>query len=102
VLLATLTHVFDIAAAGATTTASGIPDPGRGTAPPGSDGILTIIKWAAWIAFGVCVLGVIIAGAMMAISSRRGEGGEHMSRLGWVCGGAIIIGSASALVGALA
>ena len=56
----------------------------------------------AWIAFGVRVLGVIVAGAMMAISSRRGEGGEHMSRLGWVCGGAIIIGSASALVGTLA
>jgi hypothetical protein len=100
VLLATLAHAFDIAAGAATT--SGIPDPGRGVAPPGSDGVLTIIKWTAWVAFGVCVLGVIIAGAMMAISSRRGEGGEHMSRLGWVFGGAIVIGSASGLVGALA
>ncbi len=78
-----------------------VPNPGRGSQPPGSNGFVTILKWAAWVAFGVCVLGVIIAGASMAVSSRRGEGGEHMSKLGWVLGGAIIIGSASALVGAI-
>jgi hypothetical protein len=44
---------------------------------------------------------VIIAGATMAIQHRRGEGGESMARLGWVLGGCIVIGSASALVGAL-
>ncbi|MGL5858161.1 MAG: hypothetical protein ACRC35_07125 [Angustibacter sp.] len=78
-----------------------VPNPGNGEAPPGSDGFVTILKWAAWLAFGICVLGVIVAGAMMALANRRGEGGEHMSRLGWVFGGCIIIGSASALVGAL-
>ena len=78
-----------------------VPDPGRGSQPPGSGGIVTIIKWAAWIGLAVCVLGVIIAGASMAIASRRGDGGEHMSKLGWVLGGCIIIGSASGLVGAV-
>ncbi|QAY65004.1 hypothetical protein ET495_17275 (plasmid) [Xylanimonas allomyrinae] len=78
-----------------------VPDPGAGTQPPGAEGFTKILGWAAWIAFGVCVLGVIVAGATMAIQSRRGEGGEHMSRLGWVLAGCIVIGSASALVGAL-
>ena len=81
--------------------AAGIPDPGSGTAPPGSEGLLAILSWAAWIAFGICVLGVIIAGGAMAIGNRRGEGGEHATRLGWVLAGSIVIGSASALVGAL-
>jgi len=78
-----------------------VPDPGRGSQPPGSGGLVTIIKWAAWIGLAVCVLGVIIAGASMAVASRRGDGGEHMSKLGWVLGGCIIIGSASGLVGAV-
>ncbi|MBF5083759.1 hypothetical protein [Quadrisphaera sp. INWT6] len=79
----------------------GVPDPGAGVAPPGSEGLLTILQWAAWIGFGVAVLGVVLAGIAMAISHRRGEGGEHMSRLGWVFAGCIVIGSAAGLVGAL-
>jgi type IV secretory pathway VirB2 component (pilin) len=78
-----------------------VPDPGAGTPPPGSEGFLSILSWAAWIAFGVCVLGVIIAGAAMALGNRRGEGGEHAQRLGWVLAGCIVIGSASGFVGAL-
>ena len=78
-----------------------VPNPGQGSKPPGSDGITKILSWAAWVAVVVCVLGVIIAGATMAVQHRRGEGGESMARLGWVLGAAIVIGSASALVGAL-
>ena len=78
-----------------------MPDPGAGTAPPGSEGFLTILQWAAWIAFGICVLGVIIAGGAMAIGRSRGEGGEHAQRLGMVLAGCIVIGSASGLVSAL-
>ena len=87
--------------AAATRTTSSIPDPGRGTAPPGSDGIVKIIGWAAWIAVGVCVVGVLIAGSKMALEHRRGGGGESVASLGWVLGGCIVIGSASAIVGAL-
>ena len=80
----------------------GVPNPGNGEPPPGSAGFLRIMRWAAWIAFGICVLGVILAGAMMAVASRRGEGQEHGARLMWVLAGCIVIGSASGLVGALA
>lgn len=52
-------------AAEAPTVLAGVVDPGTGEAPPGSEGFLTIIRWGAWLAFGICVLGVIVAGAMM-------------------------------------
>lgn len=93
--------MFDIAISAALDIIAQVPNPGQGTKPPGSDGIVKILSWAAWVGVVVCVLGVIIAGATMAIQHRRGEGGESMARLGWVLGGCIVIGSASALVGAL-
>lgn len=77
------------------------PDPGTGKAPPGSDKLVTVLSWAAWVALALCVLGVIVTGAMMAVQHRHGGGGEHAARLGWVLAACIIIGSASALVGAL-
>lgn len=84
-----------------TTIAAAVPDPGQGEAPPGSDGLVTILRWVFYIASAMCVLGVLIAGGMMAVSVQRGSGGEHVSRLGWALGGCIVIGAASALVGAL-
>lgn len=81
-----------------TTVLAGVFDPGSGEAPPGSEGFQTILRWAAWIALGVCVLGIITTGAMMALAARRGEGQEHGSRLMWVLAGCIVIGSASGLV----
>jgi len=59
-----------------------------------------VINWVTWIGMMVCILGIIIAGAMMAIGQRRGEGGEHASRLGWVIAGCIVIGAASGIVNA--
>jgi hypothetical protein len=78
-----------------------VPNPGKGEAPPGSDGLITILRWVFYIASAMCVLGVLIAGGMMAVSVQRGSGGEHVSRLGWALAGCIVIGAASALVGAL-
>ena len=75
-----------------------VPSPGGGEAPPGAETFGRILKWAAWLAFAVCVLGVIVTGATMAIASRDGRGGEHGARLVWVLGGCIVIGSASGLV----
>jgi TrbC/VIRB2 pilin len=69
--------------------------------PPGNEKIMTILGWASWIAVGVCVLGVIIAGASMAVQHRNGGGGESASRLGWVAAGCVIVGSASAIVGGI-
>jgi hypothetical protein len=66
--------------------------------PPGWQKLDGVINWVKVIAYMICGLGIIIAGAMMAIGQRRGEGGEHASRLGWVLAACIIIGSATALV----
>jgi type IV secretory pathway VirB2 component (pilin) len=69
------------------------------TPPPGvADKFQTLLDWVTWIAFSVCILGVVIAGAMMAMGQRRGEGGEHAARLGWVLAACIVIGSSSMLV----
>jgi type IV secretory pathway VirB2 component (pilin) len=71
-------------------------------APDGVQGnVEKVVNWVTWIGMMVCVLGIIIAGTMMAIGQRRGEGGEHASRLGWVIAGCIVIGAASGLVQAL-
>lgn len=66
--------------------------------PPGMDKLKGVINWVKIIAYLICGLGIIIAGAMMAIGQRRGEGGEHAARLGWVLAACIIIGSATAIV----
>lgn len=66
-----------------------------------SGNVEKVVNWVTWIGMMVCVLGIIIAGTMMAIGQRRGEGGEHASRLGWVIAGCIVIGAASGLVNAL-
>lgn len=85
----------------ATGVLAAVPDPGAGIAPPGAEKVTTIVSWVAWVAFALCVVGVIFAGAMMAVGRSRGDGGEHASRLGWTFAGCIVIGTASALVGAL-
>ena len=77
-----------------------VPDPDP-VQPPGTEGFTSIMGWAKWIALAVCVLGLIAAGALMAIQSRRGEGGEHVGKIGMALGGVIVISAASALVGFL-
>lgn len=81
--------------------AAGPPDPGMGTPPPGSDKLLKVLGWGAWVVSAVCVGGVFIVAAKMAISHHRGEGGQHAAGLAWVLGGCVLLGSASGLVGAL-
>lgn len=70
------------------------------TAIPGVNNLQTIIGYAAWIATGVCIIGLIVAGARMAISHRRGDS-EHMGAIGGVVAACIVIGSAASLVGSL-
>ncbi len=71
-------------------------------APPGSDKFLSIMNWAKWIALAVCILGLFGAGALMAIQSRRGEGGEHVGKIGMALAGVIVISAAAAFVGFIA
>ena len=94
-------HALSLATDVLAAAPAGVPNPGTGEAPPGADAFLTIIKWAAFIVLGICVLGVIFAGGRMAFGGRHGEGSEHASRLGWVLAGSIVVGSASGIVAAL-
>lgn len=78
-----------------------VPDPAP-IAPPGSDKFINVMAWGKWVALAIAVLGLFVAGGMMAINSRRGEGSEHAGRLGWVLVGVIVISSGGAIVGFLA
>jgi hypothetical protein len=78
-----------------------VPNPGQGTAPPGSQGLLTILGWAAWCVFGVIVAGLLIVAGRMALAHRRGEGAEVSGGIVLVLAAAVIAGSASAIVGAV-
>ncbi|MFI9724534.1 hypothetical protein ACIHFE_33730 [Streptomyces sp. NPDC052396] len=81
--------------------ADDIPNPGTGTTPPHTKGLVLILQWVAWAVCGVCVAGLLIVAGRMALMHQRGEGGQHMTGLAYVMGACVIVGSASALVGAL-
>ncbi|MFF4354385.1 hypothetical protein [Streptomyces sp. NPDC001530] len=57
-----------------------------------------VLGIAAWAGTAAGVAGVLITGAMMAISVKRGESSEHMSRLGMVLGGCVLVATAGPLV----
>lgn len=81
---------------------AGVPNPGGGVAPPGAEKFTLVLSWGAWVAVACCVAGVLVIAGMMAIRHRRGDGGaEAASGLTWVLFACVLIGSASALVGAL-
>lgn len=69
--------------------------------PPGTNGLIVFMGWAKWVALAVCGLGIVAAGAMMAINSRRGEGSEHAGRLFGALAGVVVIGAAFSIVGFL-
>ncbi|WP_422751771.1 hypothetical protein [Micromonospora sp. WMMD708] len=79
------------------------PGPGSGINPkPGAPGQLTtlvnkLLGLIAWAGTAAGVAGVLITGTMMAISVKRGESSEHMSRLGLVLGGCILVAVAGPL-----
>ncbi|MFI6347464.1 hypothetical protein [Streptomyces sp. NPDC050560] len=57
-----------------------------------------VLGIAAWAGTAAGVAGVLITGAMMAVSLKRGESSEHMSRLGMVLGGCVLVATAGPLV----
>ncbi len=71
------------------------------TQPPGTGGLATLLNWTAWLATFAAVVGLLVTAALMALSHRRGEGSEHMSRLGMVLGACVLVAASGALVGAL-
>ena len=55
-----------------------VPDPGNGTAPPGSEKFTDVLGWLKWVTLGIAVAGVMILGAKLTIDNNRGEGGRHL------------------------
>ncbi|MFZ0088398.1 MAG: hypothetical protein WAL63_02750 [Solirubrobacteraceae bacterium] len=80
-----------------------VPNPGQGSAPPGSDKLLTILSWTAWGVFALCAAGVLISAAKLAHSHNQGYGGanQHTTSLVWTLVATVVAGSAAALVGVL-
>lgn len=78
-----------------------VPPVGAGTPPPGSDKLIEILRWTAWVVLGICVMGAFAVGARMAIAHHEGRRGEHMQGLAMVLAGCVLVGAASGLVNAL-
>nr|BFE59554.1 hypothetical protein GCM10020063_040800 [Dactylosporangium thailandense] len=77
----------------------GVPQPTAPAAPPELAGLVgTALNLVAWAGTAAGVAGVLITGTMMAISHKRGESSEHMSRLGMVLGGCILVATAGPII----
>ncbi|MBO0806429.1 MAG: hypothetical protein J2P25_25550 [Nocardiopsaceae bacterium] len=77
----------------------GVYNPGFGSAPADvMSKVHTLLDILAWGATSACVAGVIVVGAMMAISHHRGTGSEHAASLGRVMGACVLLGTAGPLV----
>jgi hypothetical protein len=66
---------------------------------PGLTMVQTIVNAVAWTAAGICVIGLIFAGAKMAMAHRHGEPIGGM--LGGVFIGCLVVGASGTIVGAL-
>ncbi|MEU9939537.1 hypothetical protein ACN6AT_15690 [Streptomyces sp. JL4002] len=78
--------------------AADVPKPGMNAPPELTSKVNNVLGIVAWAGTAAGVAGVLITGAMMAISMRRGEGSEHMGRLGMVLGGCVLVATAGPLV----
>ncbi|MGI5455850.1 hypothetical protein ACQEWB_22245 [Streptomyces sp. CA-249302] len=75
-----------------------VPQPGRNAPDQLTGKVNTVLGIAAWAGTAAGVAGVLITGTMMAISLKRGESSEHMSRLGMVLGGCVLVATAGPLI----
>jgi hypothetical protein len=78
--------------------AAAIPNPDRQAPAALANKVDLVLGIAAWAGTAAGVAGVLVTGAMMAISLKRGESSEHMSRLGMVLGGCVLVATAGPLV----
>ncbi|WP_406079037.1 hypothetical protein [Micromonospora sp. NBC_00858] len=77
-----------------------VPQPTNGgSAPPALVTLVTTgLSLIAWGGTAAGVAGVLVTGAKMAISHKRGDSSEHMGQLGLVLGGCILVATAGPLV----
>lgn len=81
--------------------ASGLPNP-TPERPPGMEGLDTLLNWAQFIGFVVAIGGLIVAGAMLAINLRSGQGSDEGVMLTKPIIGSLVIAAAGAIIGVLA
>ena len=81
-----------------------VPDPGSGSMPPGFTLFATVMGWGKWIALGILVLSLIMAGVRLGIAQRRGDdASEDAGAIGKILAMACApIGAAFTLVSFLA
>ncbi|MFC0039578.1 conjugal transfer protein TrbC [Actinomadura rayongensis] len=60
-----------------------------------------VLGLGLWTATGTCILSLLLVAGHMAITHRRGEGGEHVQGLKWVAAGCLLAGSASLIAKAV-
>lgn len=58
-----------------------------------------LMNLLGWVSMIIAVVGVVAAAISMFVSHHRGGGSEHMSRLGFVAGGIVLMATASSIVG---
>ncbi|MEU2339881.1 hypothetical protein ABZ608_41215 [Streptomyces sp. NPDC013172] len=75
-----------------------VPNPAPNAPDALTSKINLVLGIAAWAGTAAGVAGVLVTGAMMTISMKRGESSEHMSRLGMVLGGCVLVATAGPLV----
>ncbi|MCW7944315.1 integral membrane protein, putatine family protein [Streptomyces hygroscopicus] len=78
--------------------AAAVPNPGRNAPAELTNKVNLVLGIAAWAGTAAGVAGVLVTGAMMAISLKRGESSEHMGRLGMVLGGCVLVSTAGPLI----
>lgn len=92
-------HSFHVLADGAAGGTGGdVPQPTSNAPGKLKDAVNLVLGIAMWAGTAAGVAGVLITGAMMAVSMKRGEGSEHMSRLGMVMGGCILVSTAGPVI----
>jgi len=78
-----------------------LPDP-TPERPPGMGGLDTLLNWAQFLGFTVAIGGLIVAGAMLALSLQQGRGTDEGVMLTKPIIGALVIAAAGAIIGLLA
>ncbi len=64
--------------------------------PPGTQGVVTVINWGAWIAFACCTIGLLYAAGKVAVRHHGGRSMEDTGFSGPIIG--CIVGSCAGLV----
>jgi len=72
------------------------------TQPPDTGKISTVLDYLFWGVGLAGVVGLLSIGALLAVAHHSGRGGgEHVSKIGYVCGGMVLAGAAGSVVTAL-